>query len=281
MIWGKQALAVHRVSHAMMVRTTATVRTMSWWHRFFGGEEALQERKRKNMEKRQAIISQFKTISPLQEFKQNRGKRHEAPTTLAMAAEAPLFPHVKGTSVAGSPVALPPANPAAITAVLIFFREISKPMVNAYETALQEAAQASHADLDTFTLLPLEGRLQSLFSSSVSAAMAKQYPPENHDHVCIVKDNVDSIKDELSLFSPYTCFCFILDPRGRIRWRAHGHPSAAEIATIADVVVPGLQREAKAAALRRSVGNSSSSSGGGGGGQVKDRGPTRRPTGSS
>lgn len=55
--------------------------------------------------------------------------------------------------------------------------------------------------------------------------------------LCYSLSDIEDLKKSLNIFTPFTGYVYLLDGEGRIRWDAHGNPTAKEIESL--TVLPG------------------------------------------
>eukprot|EP01147_Barroeca_monosierra_P004896 gene4896-8703_t len=200
-------------------------RPLSMWHRLFGGKQNLEAYKHKNIEHRKELLTKFKTLSPLQEFKRNKGKRCHAPTTLISHQEALEFPATTCETLLGRKLELPiqtiDKNKSSIAAILITFREVSKPMLETYITGIREASIALQ------TPIPIYRGNFGIVSSRVQHLISE----------------LDVRKVDTALRFWLLWFTLSVGVLVTYDFQAHGQPTQEELDTLKAVVLPGLMRE--------------------------------------
>eukprot|EP00055_Hartaetosiga_balthica_P015076 m.86805 g.86805 ORF g.86805 m.86805 type:complete len:217 (+) comp8772_c0_seq6:71-721(+) len=155
-LWQQPSLALtsQSTSSKLMIITVAMgvmkqhTRSMSIFHKLFGGKEKVDEKRKQNLEKRQKLLEEVNRPHPLKEFKENRGKRHEAPTTINPCDNAQLFPSIEAFSMndVKNPISIPSNSENHVNVVLVAVRAISQSMVKEYATCFSNALEKNGFD---------------------------------------------------------------------------------------------------------------------------------------
>lgn len=212
--------ARHAAQHAQQTRPASV------WTRLLGSPEA-RAAQRKELEA--DIRSGY--FSDLAELRRNAGKAQVAPTALAPAATAPLLPSVSlfDTTGAAALLPLPGATLLAVVCVAGAQRHAdswSLPFAAAHDLRSQPGpalAQLNLVDGRLFALPLVRGAL----CRSASAAL----PPATRGctHLRLAFGNSAALRAELGVANRLAGHVFLVDSRGRLRWRGSGEATPPEL----------------------------------------------------
>lgn len=182
-------------------------------------------------------------------MRQPDGKLWHAPKTLLPATHGPAWPEPLRLpalrSIAGTPLAPVPLEGRGGAQVVLAsgHRFAAWPMIESWTAPLLR--DAPH-------LLPA-GRVAELclvadapyaaFGFVWERLARRQAPAERHAHIGFVYGaRARELRRYLGVDNRLVAYAFLLDPLARVRWRAVGHATAAELAALA-AAVKQLQRD--------------------------------------
>ena len=165
------------------------------------------------------------------DFRERQGKVFHAPERLAPATHAPAFPPIQPLASTGSAVPFPLAGAAAASLVCVAFRAGAQDMLEAWAAPFTRrfhdrpsAALVELALIESpvMALWPFRGMLlRSGASSQAQYAMPATY--------LFNFGGTEELRAALHMSNRLTSYVYLLDGRGRVRWRASGRPDDKEV----------------------------------------------------
>ncbi|KAL4423175.1 hypothetical protein ABPG77_000308 [Micractinium sp. CCAP 211/92] len=194
------------------------------------------------------------------DFRDSKGKVFAAPQRLVAASNAPTFPRMEVLLPTGSPATFPPAvsassgssgelQPAAASLVCLAFRAGAQSMLEAWAGSFSSQFQGRNG-VALYELAIVEGVVmgwwpfkQLLLRNGAKSAGKYALPCRVLTHF----GATDRVRAALHLTNLLTGYVFLLDARGRLRWRASGSPSEQELQTLGRVTEQLLREQGEQA----------------------------------
>lgn len=170
------------------------------------------------------------TFPPPDASSSSNSDSQEAAGAAAAAAEAPSSSSSSGDGgEAGGGL-----QPCAASLVCLAFRAGAQPMLEAWASPFSEHFQG-RSGVALYELAIVEGMVlrmwpfKQLLLRSGAGAAAKYALPCRHLHHF---GDMQALRQALQLTNLLTGYVFLVDSRGRLRWRGSGNPSAQELQTL-------------------------------------------------
>eukprot|EP00051_Salpingoeca_urceolata_P016842 m.226315 g.226315 ORF g.226315 m.226315 type:complete len:311 (+) comp18795_c0_seq6:3298-4230(+) len=161
------------------------------------------------------------------EYKKNKGKRSQAPTSLTLPSKAKRFPMIAGRDLAGNNVSLPAALEGKACLYLVNLRGIARPVLDAYREGLEP--RIAH-DITVFEVSVVERRVYQLMARLLERSLRNVVPSEQHTSMLVhCPSNAKQLREDLDVMNAMAAYVYLVDKNGLVRWKAHGPPSAREL----------------------------------------------------
>jgi ATPase complex subunit ATP10 len=192
--------------------------------------------KEKRKERHRSLMDELNRgyFEDFKDFRERQGKVFRAPERLAPATHAPAFPPIQPLASTGSVVPFPLADAAAAAAaslVCVAFRAGAQDMLEAwaapFSRRFHERSSVALYELaliesPVMALWPFRGMLlRSGASSQARYAMPATY--------LFNFGGTEELRAALHMSNRLTSYAYLLDGRGRVRWRASGKPDESEM----------------------------------------------------
>eukprot|EP00049_Salpingoeca_infusionum_P023499 m.12499 g.12499 ORF g.12499 m.12499 type:complete len:258 (+) comp5830_c0_seq1:150-923(+) len=220
--------------HCLTPLRPSNTRSLSMWTKWFGSKEEKEKLVEQNKIRKEQLVQKYRDeFQDMREFKKNKGKRGIAPNALNKVGSASAFPTICGISTSGKQV-----NAADViatsstqpTLVLSCCRDVARPMLEEYRKAFKAAYPSSAV----YQIVILEGFHRHL-KNMVAKAFAQDLDAADKDNVIVVTEQTEAAKNALEMFSSMTAYAYLVDSQNRIRWMAHGQPTAGELESLASL----------------------------------------------
>ncbi|KNC72922.1 hypothetical protein SARC_14516 [Sphaeroforma arctica JP610] len=167
-----------------------------------------------------------------------------AASDLTDAKESKALPTISGDTLSGRKLAsLQPELDNKISLVLVAVRDIARPQLELYRTYFEENF-ASHSATQVIEVSLIERLLFRYLSFLMISNLKKVISDLDRQDKCLVSNaNTDVIVEQLDISNPLFGYAYLVDGRGRIRWRAHGTPAGEELVILKDLTEKLIKRQ--------------------------------------
>jgi hypothetical protein len=145
------------------------------------------------------------------------------------------FPQIRATTLAGTPKTLPDDLEGTVALVAIAFERHTQAMIDSWTEPVEERIAAPGA----FTVVEvpmIDAVLWRALGGMIDAGMRSGIPAAKHDSVMTYYGSSAEYRQALGMEDRSRAYLFLLDRRGRIRWRATGYAAAERLEELVGLI---------------------------------------------
>ena len=191
----------------------------------------------------------------MMELQKTNGKPFVAEAQITKAADAKSFPAVTAETLGGPEMALPASLQNKVSLVAVSFKQFGFVQLDSWiQPFLEVVTAASAADdasgkmlkqqrkkragrsrggsgsMQIVQLSALEGGfIANLLKGSMKGGLLKAIPPDRHATALVFVGDVDPLCEGLAISNRLIGHAFLVDPNGKVRWRACGAATEEEV----------------------------------------------------
>ena len=188
------------------------------------------------------IVGQLKKSywADYNETKSETGGKTFAGTELFSGNQGGEVPALQAKSLAKTAtVSLPDDFSGKTTLLLVGCRAFAQPQLDAFRGAFEKAASRTNASrVQVIECWFVERLIFKWMSGLFEKSLLKQmHDPTRRAQTCVVTDGVDEFMKAMHVTNTIIGHAFLVDGRGRIRWKANGMPTHDEIVALNEGLV--------------------------------------------
>ncbi|KAI3436178.1 hypothetical protein D9Q98_002233 [Chlorella vulgaris] len=175
------------------------------------------------------------------ELSHRAGSNTQQPMQLGAATQPPSDVGTNSAAAAGGVL-----QPSAASLVCLAFRAGAQPMIEAWATAFGHHFQGRGSEVALYEMAIVEGVVmrmwpfkQLLLRGGANSAAKYAFPCRHLHHF----GDMQALRSSLHLTNLLTGYVFLIDSRGRLRWRGSGSPTKEELDTLLRCTEQLLQEE--------------------------------------
>mmetsp|Transcript_18519 Transcript_18519/g.24185 ORF Transcript_18519/g.24185 Transcript_18519/m.24185 type:complete len:269 (-) Transcript_18519:70-876(-) len=149
----------------------------------------------------------------------------KTPEKLFAKKHSVVLPPLTVETLAGNEVTIPPVSGNKPTLLLVSFNDLGSRMAQSWKDPVDRHFEYESEEESSFRVLELfvvEGWHFKLFPDMMSNLMKRSVPLNRHEHVASFPGDFNSYKEVLNIKNTFVCYVYLIDSKGRIRWRADG-----------------------------------------------------------
>jgi ATP10 protein len=163
------------------------------------------------------------------EYSSEQSKLFTAANELTPASSALPFPEVHAGTLAGpTSQALLYELQGSVTLVGLIFKQSGQAMLNTWLAPLQQAQQKARVAQIVVT----ESYVFNMMKGVITRDMQRNVPAELHASTYVLFGDASSLDDVLGVRNRMSGYVFLVDAKGRVRWRGCGMATEPEIAAM-------------------------------------------------
>ena len=204
------------------------------WHDEFNRKRA--EKKAETRAKLQEELHK-PYFHELHEYRKGEAKGAETRSKpLVPAAEARAFPTVATTAVAdagGAPVDLPGLTLGSPALYLVAFRDSAQEGIDSWIRAFDDGAVTRSSKVRLVEVNVIESALLRGLKGVMASSLAKQTPAEHVKRLFLFTGDHAMFREQLDIENRLVAHAFLVDAKGRVRWRARDTATEDEVRSLA------------------------------------------------